>query len=142
MVTAPARVFAIAALALSAGGRLPGQQIKTPRSDWLSIRLDGAFRSEGVAVADIDRDGLLDIVTGKRWYAHGPVGDPGSQQDAVVAWFALRRTAAGVAFDGSWIHHDSGVGTQFVVTDMNGDGRPDVVTSNKKGVHVHLLLRP
>ena len=31
--------------------------------------------------------------------------------------------------------HDSGVGTQFEVADVNGDGLLDVVTSNKKGVY-------
>ena len=36
------------------------------------------------------------------------------------------------------IDNDSGVGTQFEVTDLNGDGRPDIVTSNKKGVHIFL----
>jgi len=30
----------------------------------------------------------------------------------------------------------TGVGTQFEISDMNGDGRPDIVLSNKKGVNV------
>jgi hypothetical protein len=30
--------------------------------------------------------------------------------------------------------HDSGVGTQFEIADVNGDQLLDVVTSNKKGV--------
>ena len=29
---------------------------------------------------------------------------------------------------------DSGIGTQFVVQDCNGDGLLDIVTANKKGV--------
>ena len=29
-----------------------------------------------------------------------------------------------------------GVGTQFQVIDINGDGKLDIVTSNKKGVHL------
>jgi len=36
------------------------------------------------------------------------------------------------------IHYDSGIGTQFVVADIDYDGRLDVITSNKKGVYVHL----
>ena len=35
------------------------------------------------------------------------------------------------------IDNDSGVGTQVVATDVNGDGRPDVVVANKKGTFVH-----
>ncbi|RME22739.1 MAG: VCBS repeat-containing protein, partial [Candidatus Zixiibacteriota bacterium] len=29
---------------------------------------------------------------------------------------------------------------QFQVTDMNGDGRPDIVLSNKKGVNILLQV--
>jgi hypothetical protein len=36
------------------------------------------------------------------------------------------------------IDDDSGVGTQVVATDVNKDGRPDVVVGNKKGVFVLL----
>jgi len=39
------------------------------------------------------------------------------------------------------IDTDSGVGTQFVVEDVNGDGLLDVVTSNKKGVYLHEQVR-
>ncbi len=39
----------------------------------------------------------------------------------------------------SWIkhliHNDSGVGLHFRIVDLNGDGRLDIVTSNKKGVY-------
>ena len=36
------------------------------------------------------------------------------------------------------IDNDSGVGTQVVAGDINGDGLPDVVVGNKKGTFVHL----
>ena len=39
------------------------------------------------------------------------------------------------------VDEDSGVGTQFVVADVNCDGLPDIVTSNKKGVYVLLQQR-
>jgi phage/plasmid primase-like uncharacterized protein len=32
------------------------------------------------------------------------------------------------------IDDDSGVGTQVTVTDLNGDGKPDVAVANKRGV--------
>jgi G:T-mismatch repair DNA endonuclease (very short patch repair protein) len=32
------------------------------------------------------------------------------------------------------IDNDSGVGLQVLVQDMNGDGLPDIIVSNKKGV--------
>jgi hypothetical protein len=34
------------------------------------------------------------------------------------------------------IDMDSGIGTQFVVDDINKDGLLDVISSNKKGVRV------
>ena len=36
------------------------------------------------------------------------------------------------------IDDDSGVGTQFTVGDLTGDGNPDVVTGNKKGGYVFI----
>jgi hypothetical protein len=39
------------------------------------------------------------------------------------------------------IDDNSGIGTQFVVQDINGDGLLDIITSNKKGVHVIVQQR-
>ncbi|MCX6908192.1 MAG: FG-GAP repeat protein, partial [Verrucomicrobia bacterium] len=36
------------------------------------------------------------------------------------------------------IDDDSGVGTQVAATDLNGDGRPDVIVGNKKGIFIYL----
>src|SRR5690606_37962810 len=44
-----------------------------------------------LALADIDGDGLLDLVAGKRWWAHGPKGDAEPDAPAVVYWFQLQR---------------------------------------------------
>jgi len=84
--------------------------------------------------ADINGDGLDDLVTGKRFWSHGK-NEPGSDKPARLYWFEARRTPEGtIAFTPREIDDQSGIGTQFVVTDFNGDGRLDVVTSNKKGV--------
>ena len=93
-----------------------------------------------VDVVDMDGDGLKDIVTGKRFWAHGPDGpDPETKSPAVLYWFKLTRTRDGQAeFVPHLIDDDSGVGTQVVATDVNKDGRPDVVVGNKKGVFVLL----
>ena len=35
---------------------------------WERIRLDPVFRAEGVAAADINRDGKMDVIHGEAWY--------------------------------------------------------------------------
>jgi hypothetical protein len=97
-----------------------------------------------VALADIDGDGVQDIVTGKRYWAHGPAKDADPGGTPVLYWFRLVRTpaAAGgrpaVAWEPHRIDDASGVGTQIAVGDLNGDRRPDVVVGNKRGGFVFL----
>jgi len=94
-----------------------------------------------IRLVDINGDGIKDLVTGKRHFAHQGK-DPGGKDPAMLYWFELRHPQKGkVEFIMHVIDNDSGVGTQFEVTDINGDDRPDIVTSNKKGVHVFLQRR-
>jgi hypothetical protein len=84
---------------------------------------------------DINGDGLKDLVTGKRWWAHGPNGDADPNAAPTLYWFEARRSRdSTTSFIPHKIDDSSGIGTQFVVTDINGDGRPDIVVANKRGV--------
>ncbi len=90
---------------------------------------------------DIDGDGMPDLITGKRKYSHG-LGEPGSDKNATIYWLKVTRDKDGMAkFSPQVVDDDSGIGTQFVVADINGDGLLDVITSNKKGVHVIIQQR-
>jgi hypothetical protein len=92
-----------------------------------------------IDLVDMDGDGLKDIVTGKRFWSHGRTGDPDRNSDAVLYWFKLVRGAdKSVDFVPYLIDADSGVGTQVVASDINGDGLPDIVVGNKKGAYIHL----
>ena len=87
-----------------------------------------------MTAADLDNDGLTDLVTGKRRWAHGPKGDIEPSAEPVVAIFLQRRSENGVEFKPQIIDRNSGVGVQVEAADMNGDGRLDVMTASKLGV--------
>lgn len=124
--------------------RSPSGEIQFNRHIIIGRPSDSPYRVSfsqlhAVALADINGDGLKDIVTGKRFWAHGRYGDPEPNAPAVLYWFELVRGASGEAdFVPHLIDTDSGVGTQVVVGDLNGDALPDVVVGNKKGTFVFL----
>jgi hypothetical protein len=95
-----------------------------------------------IDLVDMDGDGLKDIVTGKRFWSHGRTGDPDRNDAAVLYWFRLVRGPEGVDFVPTLIDSESGVGTQVVAGDVDGDKRPDVVVANKKGAFVFLRAGP
>lgn len=91
-------------------------------------------------LADIDGDGLKDIVTGKTFYSHhkaSPMWDAG----AVVYWFQLVRNADGV----DWVPHqiaaDCGIGRQIGLSDLNQDGLVDITVGGMKGGSVLIHSR-
>ena len=124
------------------------------RKGWKAHWITGAKAADnpyGVAfsqahaaqLVDIDADGVKDLVTGKRWWAHNG-NDPGGNEAAVLYWFKVMPggKSGEAKFIPYQIDNDSGVGTQFLVTDMNGDSRPDILVGNKKGTFLHLQRDP
>ena len=90
-----------------------------------------------IDLIDMNGDGLKDIVTGKRFWAHGPNGDAEPNAPAVLYWFELTRSKEGVDFVPHLIDEESGIGTQVMAQDIDQDGYPEIVVGNKKGTFVH-----
>lgn len=93
-----------------------------------------------VILADIDGDGLKDILTGKTYYSHhkqSPMWDAG----AVVYWFRLTRTPQGVDYVPYKADGESGIGRQLVAYDINKDGLPDLAAGGMKGAHILIHKR-
>ncbi len=97
--------------------------------------IDSSFsQTHGLALIDLNGDGLPDFITGKRYFAHNGK-DPGGHEPAVLYWYEMRRDRQQRP---SWVPHlidnNSGVGLQVVVEDITGDQKSDIVIANKKGV--------
>ncbi len=92
-----------------------------------------------LALADVDGDGLHDLVTGKRFWAHNG-NDPGARDPAVLYWFRSTRQPS-VAFVPQPVDVNSGVGVQLLATDLDGDARVDFAVANKKGTVLFLRRR-
>jgi hypothetical protein len=109
---------------------------------WKTHLIDKSFsQTHSLVMVDINGDGLPDFVTGKRWWAHGPTGDVNPNAPAVVFWFELSRKDGKPVWTPHLVDDDSGVGTQFEVADVNGDGLLDIVTVNKKGARYFEQVR-
>lgn len=111
------------------------------RRKWETHTISEDFsQTHALMLADINGDGLPDFVTGKRYWAHGG-HDPGGDQPAVVYWYELQRENGNPVWTKHQIDDNSGVGTQFDVADVNGDGFLDIATSNKKGTFLFIQER-
>ncbi|MDZ4778936.1 MAG: PVC-type heme-binding CxxCH protein [Planctomycetia bacterium] len=106
---------------------------QTPEG-WKTHEIDSSIaQTHAMCFVDMSGDGLPDLVTGKRYYAHNG-NDPGEDEPALLAWYELSRENGKPNWRQHVVDRDSGVGTHFEVYDMNRDGLLDIIVANKRGV--------
>jgi putative membrane-bound dehydrogenase-like protein len=89
-----------------------------------------------LALSDVNRDGLADVVTGKRWWSHGPDGECQPGAKSVTYWYELVRDGNGARYVPHLADDESGVGTTVTVGDIDKDQDQDILVVNKRGVFV------
>ena len=121
---------------------------QSANGEWRRRIIDNAW-SQGHAstLVDLNGDGRLDFVTGKRFMAHNG-SDPGEREPLGVYWYEYRMVPAPAGQGGAapgpaqveWIRHlidfggRMGGGMQIPVVDLDGDGDLDVVCAGKSGL--------
>jgi hypothetical protein len=114
---------------------------------WLEQGADGSWtkhviddswsQAHAVTLVDLNGDGKVDILTGKRYMAHNGK-DPGEREPLGVYWYEQVPAASGKGIE--WVRHlidyggRAGGGMQIPVADIDGDGDLDFATAGKSGV--------
>lgn len=94
----------------------------------------------GSTFADVDGDGVLDFITGKRYFSHlDNYFDPDPYGAPCVYWYRAIRDSnvpGGARFEPELVHNRSGVGSDVLAYDLNKDGHVDIVTSTDRGTFI------
>ncbi len=110
---------------------------KDPAKKWIRHEIDKDWsQAHALRLADFNGDGKLEILTGKRKYAHRT--DPGAEDPMVIFLYSF--DAATKTFKRETIHQGGGdgLGLAPVVIDLNGDGKLDIVAPGKTGLYLYL----
>ena len=120
---------------------------QTEDGGWVQHVIDSSWsQAHASQLIDMNGDCQLDLVTGKRYFAHNGA-DPGERDPVGLYWYEWRKitptsnTARGPGNGGvEWIRHivdyggRMGGGVQTVAVDIDGDGDIDLVSANKSGL--------
>lgn len=89
-----------------------------------------------MALADLNKDGKPELITGKRWRAHSG-GDPGANDPVGLYYYVIN----GGEFERHTLDYgpaerNSGTGIYLWVADIDGNGWNDIVAPGKEGMYL------
>jgi hypothetical protein len=90
-------------------------------------------QAHNLQLADLDADGDLDLITGKRFYAHNGK-DPGAEEPLGVYWYELTKNQHRPFKKHTLTYAQKiGAGMSNQVVDLDNDGDLDIVVTGKYG---------
>jgi len=107
----------------------------TGKLKWEEHLIDDSFsQPHCLTRADLDGDGTLELITGKRIRAHNG-GDPGSGAPPIMRYYVWN--AAKKSFDAYTINQGAvGSGLQIRTVDLDADGDIDIAVAGKEGTQI------
>jgi hypothetical protein len=110
---------------------------QTADGKWIKHLIDDTWsQAHALTLVDLNGDGRMDLLTGKRYLAHDH--DPGAREPLGIYWYEYRRSDDGKRIE--WTRHvidystRAGAGMHIPVADIYGHGNLDFVTATKTGL--------
>ncbi len=112
------------------------QKVNNKERSWVRHTIDSTFSQvHALEMADVNNDGRMDLVTGKRLRGHQGK-DPGSMDPLGIYWYDIDPKTA--SFTKHVISHNALVGTGMKINtiDIDKDSDLDIVVSGKSGLYL------